>query len=856
MDAFAAPDVERLLEHEGLVRRVVHAVLHGDVREDDAVQDTWATALERGPRDPRSLGAWLASVGRRFALTTRRRDRSRGRIESSRVGPRVPTPDEVLVREEERRRVLDALLRLSPVHRDVLLLRFYEGLPPRAMAERLGVPAETVRTRVKRALAALRAALAPADRRRLALAAGAPGARETEGATVALAIGGLMAAKSLAVAATVLALLGAGAWWIATRPPVDAPVATAPPSERSAAAPAALAGDGRAARARAAPDGAPSTPSPDRGEPADARPTVRVRLVDVDPARAAGAKVEVTGIGDWDRQPTAVVRAQQATDAVFTADVSPLLEPAAPALELVVAVDHPDFVPTQVRTSLPPRAKPGSPPIRDVSVRLVTAGVVDGRVVDARGNPLAKANALVCEVPAADASTVRVVEAVLTREDGTFRVRIGAESEYLVVAEREGLRPAFVRRRLAPGDRVDVGDLALLGGATLAGEVRGPSDARFALEVALAVEGAELTIPSDGDEPTLAWDGSRLRRKVVTVAVDEGRFVATGLEAGPATLEVRSRGPEDLFVHQELAEDLRRDVVVPASDVVVEVVGARLVVAVEGDDRALERARVHVKGDEGIVTRSTDARGLAAILVRPTAAHDVWVDAEGWRPAGRRVVAPGAREERVERFVLVRAEAATRADVGSVRLRLALPARAAASHASIRLVDADGGQDSSEDRDVAVPPSGEIVLDDVSPGRRRLLARVGDRFFGGGDGLFLPAESVVDVRSGQVTVVDLPILPGGRLRVAARGADGSFLAADCRLLSGENVVSTGFLVRHVGGLQVGPALSTSGPGISQPALSSGRYRVELSHAGYRTKVVEASVVAGEVVDVDVTLDRE
>ena len=45
---------------------------------------------------------------------------------------------------------------LSEPYRTAVYLRFYEGLLPRRIADHLGVPVETVRTRIKRALVMLR----------------------------------------------------------------------------------------------------------------------------------------------------------------------------------------------------------------------------------------------------------------------------------------------------------------------------------------------------------------------------------------------------------------------------------------------------------------------------------------------------------------------------------------------------------------------------------------------------------------------------------------------------------------------------------------------------------------------------
>src|SRR4029077_6361026 len=67
--------------------------------------------------------------------------------------------DEIVGRGARRARVVGAVLALDEPYRAVVLLRFFEHLPPRAVARRLQVPVETARTRLKRALAQLRARL-------------------------------------------------------------------------------------------------------------------------------------------------------------------------------------------------------------------------------------------------------------------------------------------------------------------------------------------------------------------------------------------------------------------------------------------------------------------------------------------------------------------------------------------------------------------------------------------------------------------------------------------------------------------------------------------------------------------------
>ena len=63
------------------------------------------------------------------------------------------------------------MLDLDEPYQTTMLLRFFEDLPPRVVAERMGVPVETVRTRTKRACETLRARLARAVRARRGVAA-------------------------------------------------------------------------------------------------------------------------------------------------------------------------------------------------------------------------------------------------------------------------------------------------------------------------------------------------------------------------------------------------------------------------------------------------------------------------------------------------------------------------------------------------------------------------------------------------------------------------------------------------------------------------------------------------------------
>ena len=160
MTASGPPDVETLLAHEGFVRGLARQLVTGDADVDDVVQQTFVAALEHPPRSEGGLRGWLATVVRNVV---RQRYRAKGRrTRRERVAARpegVPSTADLLAREVARRTVVEAVVALDEPYRAAIVLRYLEGLPPRDVAARLGVPVETARTRVKRGLALLRTRL-------------------------------------------------------------------------------------------------------------------------------------------------------------------------------------------------------------------------------------------------------------------------------------------------------------------------------------------------------------------------------------------------------------------------------------------------------------------------------------------------------------------------------------------------------------------------------------------------------------------------------------------------------------------------------------------------------------------------
>jgi RNA polymerase sigma factor (sigma-70 family) len=71
----------------------------------------------------------------------------------------APQPDAlaVLISEENRARVRQAMSKLSAPDRELMRLCYFDGLPAQAVADRLGTTAAVVRKRKERALSKLRA---------------------------------------------------------------------------------------------------------------------------------------------------------------------------------------------------------------------------------------------------------------------------------------------------------------------------------------------------------------------------------------------------------------------------------------------------------------------------------------------------------------------------------------------------------------------------------------------------------------------------------------------------------------------------------------------------------------------------
>jgi RNA polymerase sigma-70 factor (ECF subfamily) len=288
-DADLTTNPETLLAHGDFVRSIARSLLWDEHAAEDVVQETWLAAL--GAPAGASRG-WLAAVARNQAIKRLRGDRRRAAREAAASRPEgVPSDVEVRERERLRRSVVDEVLALPEPYRATVLLRFFDDLPPREVARRMGVPAETVRTRTRRAIEMLRARLDArhrADRSAFCAALAAWGGPRGGGAlpVAPLAGGLLMGTKSVAVGVAVVAAgVVAFLLWPRGGAAIAPDLAVVPPPA-AAAAPA--------PRPKPAPDPVPDEPVQ---APAPRPPVVTGRIVDRQGRPAAGMNVWVAGPG-------------------------------------------------------------------------------------------------------------------------------------------------------------------------------------------------------------------------------------------------------------------------------------------------------------------------------------------------------------------------------------------------------------------------------------------------------------------------------------------------------------------------------------------------------------------------------
>lgn len=148
---------------------VAQRILRDVDRAEDALQDALVIAWRdlRSLRDPDRFDAWVHRLLTNVCIEQARRERRR--VANLRVLTfEDSTAVDDLLTVGDRDQLDRGFRRLAPEERAILVLRHYLGYEPTEIAEVLGQPAGTVRSRLHHATRAMRAAL-DADARSVAV---------------------------------------------------------------------------------------------------------------------------------------------------------------------------------------------------------------------------------------------------------------------------------------------------------------------------------------------------------------------------------------------------------------------------------------------------------------------------------------------------------------------------------------------------------------------------------------------------------------------------------------------------------------------------------------------------------------
>ena len=228
--------LEDLLAQEAWIRALARRLVTDPHAAEDVVQDAWVEALARPPDKPDRARTWFRRVVQNLAFKrSRSLKRQREREKQAARPYRLPSVAEMQERASVRIEVTRTVFSLDEPYRSAILFRYFENLPPREIAERLGVSPAAVEGRLRRGLQKLRARLDRdfGDRRNwcaalLPLIGRAPGGAATAASSTPASIltGALIMSTKTKMAVAVAAMIATAValWYVAgnrNRPEVE-----------------------------------------------------------------------------------------------------------------------------------------------------------------------------------------------------------------------------------------------------------------------------------------------------------------------------------------------------------------------------------------------------------------------------------------------------------------------------------------------------------------------------------------------------------------------------------------------------------------------------------------------------------
>lgn len=279
-----------LAGHLDFMRRLARALVQDEEVAEDVVQETMLAAMRARPNPSAGLRVWLKGVLRKRVLLHFRTEQRRVARETLMLrdaagesSAALSEAEAAMVQLERTTTIGAAVAGLSDPYRTIVVLRYFEGLTPRKIAERLDRPVHTVHTQLQRGLQRLRADLdrSHGNDRRAWICALLPQALHPQCGwwprSVRSVAGVSYGAATVAVAvALALAVVLGGAPWRAVR----GSEAPAQPSVQVAQAHSGKVGTGELPRAGASEQRSPVAPASDPRESKRTAPDLlRLRVI-------------------------------------------------------------------------------------------------------------------------------------------------------------------------------------------------------------------------------------------------------------------------------------------------------------------------------------------------------------------------------------------------------------------------------------------------------------------------------------------------------------------------------------------------------------------------------------------------
>lgn len=283
----------------------------------------------------------------------------------------------------------------------------------------------------------------------------------------------------------------------------------------------------------------------------------------------------------------------------------------------------------------------------EVSIAMRRVATVVGRALGPDGTPVgASVQALLDEdTPVGGTRTFGV--GVVAADDGRFRLPIDGEGPALIAVAWHRARPWTTPATLVRGREIDLGDVRLDRGATLAGRVRAsgiPPDRTTVIATWYGPGFDSVRKAQDGRLWVIGRRGIRSQWELRPDA--EERFRIDGLEPGPYRLRVST---EDwgYALHPDAYAEVDRIVRSPDERLVVDADRSLLQVDVASGDGPALHASVAIEGRDPMrISCAPD--GMARLVVRAGSRHHLVVGAPGFRSTTLDVtVEPGTRRERI-----------------------------------------------------------------------------------------------------------------------------------------------------------------------------------------------------------------